>query len=111
MLTGPLPQVVKVQDPTGRIFDQGVEYDWVPNYCNACLQVGHDCSRISDKLVPVKTHQKELSKQKQAPKAVMKETKDQHRNVVQKWVPRPEVAGKPAGEPIDEFLPLQRIEE
>lgn len=31
-VTVPLPQMFKVQYPTGRVFDQEV-YDWVPKYC------------------------------------------------------------------------------
>ncbi|XP_070026452.1 uncharacterized protein [Nicotiana sylvestris] len=32
-----LPAMIKVLDPNGRIFEQEVEYDWVPAYCPHCL--------------------------------------------------------------------------
>ncbi|XP_070014503.1 uncharacterized protein [Nicotiana sylvestris] len=38
-----LPKSIKIQDPTGKDFEQLVEYDWVPKYCKKCLMVGHDC--------------------------------------------------------------------
>ncbi|XP_019225431.1 PREDICTED: uncharacterized protein LOC109207009 [Nicotiana attenuata] len=40
-----LPKCIKIQDPSGKEFEQMVEYDWVPQYCRKCLMVGHDCER------------------------------------------------------------------
>lgn len=37
------PKVIIVQDPSGRVFEQRLEYDWVPMYCPTCLMVGHKC--------------------------------------------------------------------
>ncbi|XP_019238403.1 PREDICTED: uncharacterized protein LOC109218493 [Nicotiana attenuata] len=41
-----LPTSVVVLDPTGKNFEQKVEYDWVPTYCQKCCMVGHDCSNM-----------------------------------------------------------------
>lgn len=32
-VTRTLPNMIKVQDPEGQLFDQEVEYDWKPSYC------------------------------------------------------------------------------
>lgn len=42
-VTKPLPHSIKVIDLTRKIFEQHIEYDWVPEYCYKCLQVGHTC--------------------------------------------------------------------
>lgn len=39
-----LSKKVSVIDPTGKEFDQVVEYEWIPQYYNECLQVGHKCA-------------------------------------------------------------------
>ncbi|XP_019244242.1 PREDICTED: uncharacterized protein LOC109224110 [Nicotiana attenuata] len=44
-----LPKCIKIQDPSGKEFEQMVEYDWVPQYCRKCLIVGHDCERDQDR--------------------------------------------------------------
>ncbi|XP_019253821.1 PREDICTED: uncharacterized protein LOC109232507 [Nicotiana attenuata] len=41
-----LPTSVVVQDPMGKSFEQKVEYDWVPTYCQKYCTVGHDCSNM-----------------------------------------------------------------
>ncbi|KAK6780278.1 hypothetical protein RDI58_022462 [Solanum bulbocastanum] len=33
-------------DPNGRVFTQKVQYDWVPEYCGTCLQLGHLCKQL-----------------------------------------------------------------
>ncbi|KAK4729405.1 hypothetical protein R3W88_022393 [Solanum pinnatisectum] len=38
-----LPKKLKVEDPNGRVFEQIVQYKWVPEYCAKCMQVGHKC--------------------------------------------------------------------
>lgn len=38
-----LPKKLKVEDPNGRMFEQAVHYEWAPEYCDKCLQVGHKC--------------------------------------------------------------------
>lgn len=40
-----LPKCIKIQYPSGKEFEQMVEYDWVLQYCKKCLMVGHDCER------------------------------------------------------------------
>ncbi|XP_070002865.1 uncharacterized protein LOC142165884 [Nicotiana tabacum] len=44
-----LPKCIIVQDPSGKEFEQVVEYDWVPQYCKKCLMVGHDCDGEQDR--------------------------------------------------------------
>ncbi|KAF3667541.1 hypothetical protein FXO38_08534 [Capsicum annuum] len=34
-------KVISVQDPSGRIFEQKLEYEWVPAYCSTCLMIRH----------------------------------------------------------------------
>ncbi|XP_009611511.1 uncharacterized protein [Nicotiana tomentosiformis] len=50
-ITVPLPLVIKVQDTAMRNFEQEVWYDWVPEYCEECLQVGHDYALRYEKTV------------------------------------------------------------
>ncbi|KAH0724790.1 hypothetical protein KY284_000655 [Solanum tuberosum] len=38
-----LPRKLKVEEPNGRVFEQEVQYEWVPEYCAKCMQVGHKC--------------------------------------------------------------------
>lgn len=38
-----LPRKLKVEEPNERVFEQGVQYKWVPEYCAKCMQVGHKC--------------------------------------------------------------------
>lgn len=40
-VTKELPKSVKVTDPNGREFMQEIDYDWVPELCTKCMQVGH----------------------------------------------------------------------
>lgn len=42
-VTKELPKSVKVTDPSGREFMQEIDYDWVPEFCTKCMQVGHQC--------------------------------------------------------------------
>nr|XP_009612723.1 uncharacterized protein LOC104105983 [Nicotiana tomentosiformis] len=39
----PLPGTIKVCDPIGKIIDQPLAYDWKPQYCHICCQIGHNC--------------------------------------------------------------------
>ncbi|XP_070015735.1 uncharacterized protein [Nicotiana sylvestris] len=45
-VTVPLPETIKVQDPTERNFSQKMEYIWKPEYCGKCLMIGHNCNEI-----------------------------------------------------------------
>ncbi|OIT32324.1 hypothetical protein A4A49_08417 [Nicotiana attenuata] len=45
-ITKPLPRRLPVMDDSGAIFEQAVEYDWKPEFCERCLKVGHDCAKI-----------------------------------------------------------------
>ncbi|XP_019263541.1 PREDICTED: uncharacterized protein LOC109241271 [Nicotiana attenuata] len=40
-VTKDLPKAIKVTDPNGREFLQEVAYDWVPEFCHTCIQMGH----------------------------------------------------------------------
>lgn len=40
-----LPKKLKVEDPHGRVFEQAVQYEWIPEYCTKCMQVGHQCNK------------------------------------------------------------------
>lgn len=58
-VTKPMPKSIKVMDPVGKIFYQHIAYDWVPEYCSTCLQVGHVCRNEvrTTKAIPVAKHQ------------------------------------------------------
>ncbi|KAG5580707.1 hypothetical protein H5410_051334 [Solanum commersonii] len=50
-----LPKKLKVEDPNGRMFEQAVQYEWVPKYCTKCMQVGHKCHvKEGDRTAPLK---------------------------------------------------------
>lgn len=68
-VTVPLPQMIKIQDPTGRIFEQEVWYDWVPDYCEVCLQMGHDCNNSYESQIP---EQKQKRNEKLVKKVIPK---------------------------------------
>uniref|UniRef100_M1BIT4 Endonuclease/exonuclease/phosphatase n=1 Tax=Solanum tuberosum TaxID=4113 RepID=M1BIT4_SOLTU len=40
-----LPKKLKVEDPNGRVFEQAVQYEWIPEYYTKCMQVGHQCNK------------------------------------------------------------------
>ncbi|XP_075076575.1 uncharacterized protein LOC142163212 [Nicotiana tabacum] len=42
-ITRPLPGSIKLCDPTRKKIDQIVQYDWKPQYCQECCQLGHSC--------------------------------------------------------------------
>ncbi|KAJ8536945.1 hypothetical protein K7X08_035346 [Anisodus acutangulus] len=42
-VTIPLPNVVQVLDPNGGQFEQEIRYEWKPQYCPTCCQIGHIC--------------------------------------------------------------------
>lgn len=42
-VTKPFPKLVKIQEPTGRVFEQPIAYEWKLIFCQKCLQVGHSC--------------------------------------------------------------------
>ncbi|XP_015170646.1 uncharacterized protein [Solanum tuberosum] len=42
-VTRPLPKMIKIRDPKGKMLDQQVWYEWKPLFCQKCLQVGHSC--------------------------------------------------------------------
>ncbi|KAK4731697.1 hypothetical protein R3W88_024685 [Solanum pinnatisectum] len=44
-VSGELPKKLKVEDPNGRVFEQVIQYEWIPEYCTKCMQVGRQCNR------------------------------------------------------------------
>lgn len=62
-VTKTLPHKIIVKDPHGKIFMQEIQYDWVPKFCESCLQAGHYCAKN-------KQHQtrKELKQRNQNPR-------------------------------------------
>ncbi|XP_019227721.1 PREDICTED: uncharacterized protein LOC109209010 [Nicotiana attenuata] len=60
-VTKPLPTSIPVMNDEGVMFEQAVEYDWKPEFCEKCLKAGHNCSRIpkeSDKQIPQSRNRK-----------------------------------------------------
>ncbi|KAK4380426.1 hypothetical protein RND71_002288 [Anisodus tanguticus] len=51
-VTRPPHEVVKVMDPGGHVFDQFVSYEWWPQYCPSCCQLGHMCQEPPPKQPP-----------------------------------------------------------
>ncbi|XP_009773592.2 uncharacterized protein [Nicotiana sylvestris] len=43
-VTRPLSENIKLYDPRGRVIEQMVQFDWKPQYCQTCYQIGHSCS-------------------------------------------------------------------
>ncbi|XP_019255012.1 PREDICTED: uncharacterized protein LOC109233580 [Nicotiana attenuata] len=60
-VTKPLPTSIPVMNEGGVMFEQVVEYDWKPDFCEKCLKAGHNCSRIpkeNDKPIPQLSNRK-----------------------------------------------------
>lgn len=51
-VTQHMPEEIAITDPCGRIFTQSVEYDWKPQYCTKCAQVGHQCLEMNNRPPP-----------------------------------------------------------
>ncbi|XP_019256569.1 PREDICTED: uncharacterized protein LOC109235000 [Nicotiana attenuata] len=66
-----LPRSIKVTDPNGREFVQEIAYDWVPEFCNKCIQVGHKC-RVDEQVGPKLKAKNPNQKQEWQPKPVLK---------------------------------------
>ena len=47
-VTKPLPNLLNVSKPMGKLEDQIVTYDWRPICCPTCFQVGHSCPKKSE---------------------------------------------------------------
>nr|XP_009624247.1 uncharacterized protein LOC104115348 [Nicotiana tomentosiformis] len=45
-VTRPLPSSVTMWEPEWRQFDQMIEYDWKPDFCEVCLKIGQCCKQI-----------------------------------------------------------------
>lgn len=48
-----ISNVIKIQDPKGRILEQQIRYEWKP-VCQKCLQVGHSCEAKTAEAPPKK---------------------------------------------------------
>ncbi|XP_019241257.1 PREDICTED: uncharacterized protein LOC109221251 [Nicotiana attenuata] len=44
-ITKPLPTGVTIQDPSGKMYKQVVRFEWQPEFCSDCQQLGHICKR------------------------------------------------------------------
>ncbi|KAH0725212.1 hypothetical protein KY284_001077 [Solanum tuberosum] len=42
-ITKPLPKVIKIHVPKGRVSKQQIWFEWKPTFCQKCLQMGHSC--------------------------------------------------------------------
>ncbi|XP_019239960.1 PREDICTED: uncharacterized protein LOC109219951, partial [Nicotiana attenuata] len=42
-ITRTLPGTIKLIDTNGKVIEQMVQYDWKPQYCQTCCQIGHSC--------------------------------------------------------------------
>ncbi|XP_070026292.1 uncharacterized protein [Nicotiana sylvestris] len=64
-----LLRAIKVTYPNGREFMQEVAYDWIPEFCHTCLQVGHKCNK-REQLAPKPRPKQQKQKQVWQPKAI-----------------------------------------
>ncbi|XP_056685988.1 uncharacterized protein [Spinacia oleracea] len=77
-VTGELREHIWIEDISGNVFKQKVQYDWRPTYCHQCQMPGHNCEAVNY------THHQPTRKETQKVKKV--------------WVPKkqqPVVAGAP----------------
>lgn len=44
-VTKKLPTEITMKDPSGRKFQQQIEFEWRPEFCAECSQIGHDCNK------------------------------------------------------------------
>lgn len=69
-VTKKLHTEITINDPSGRQFQQPIEFEWKPDICSECLKIGHDCI-----------------KQKQAGKPVQAQRNKRPR-LVPRWIPK-----------------------
>ncbi|XP_058783636.1 uncharacterized protein LOC131658346 [Vicia villosa] len=43
-ITRPIKESVTIRDHSGKEWEQQIEYEWRPKYCQTCLKIGHDCA-------------------------------------------------------------------
>ncbi|XP_058722959.1 uncharacterized protein LOC131594767 [Vicia villosa] len=43
-ITKPVKQSITIRDHSGKEWEQKIEYEWRPKYCQTCLKIGHDCA-------------------------------------------------------------------
>lgn len=68
-VTKPLPTEVAVIDPSGRTFQQVVQYDWKPKFCDNFQNIGHNCA----------------GQKKDEQRARYEQRKNSPKKMVQKW--------------------------
>ncbi|XP_019250907.1 PREDICTED: uncharacterized protein LOC109229810 [Nicotiana attenuata] len=56
-ITRELPKSIRVTDPNGRVFNQSVAYDWMPEFCQSCRQIGHSCGKDEQQMQKTKIKQ------------------------------------------------------
>lgn len=47
-VTQELPKSVFIEDPSGKVVEQQVHYEWAPPFCQTCKKVGHNCKAKKD---------------------------------------------------------------
>lgn len=52
-ITRPLPKCITVLDPKSGVFEQEVIYDWEPEHCASCLQIGQNCKTMNVQKQPL----------------------------------------------------------
>ncbi|XP_058733882.1 uncharacterized protein LOC131605554 [Vicia villosa] len=72
-ITRPVKDTIKIKDQSGKEWDQKVEYEWRPKYCQTCLRIGHDCAMKKVAVKQPKVWQKKPDAPAVASKAQEKE--------------------------------------
>lgn len=116
-VTVPLPQVIKVKDPTGKAFEQEVWYDWEPEFCETCLLVGHNCNgayseHIPDQLPRQVAEQKEKQGNEQKARQKVDFVQKQQHRTVNEWRAKSEIVTvQPGGKVAEQQAEPIRIEQ
>ncbi|XP_009758696.1 uncharacterized protein [Nicotiana sylvestris] len=61
-VTKKFPTEITVDDPSGRQFQQPIEFEWKPEFCSECLKIGHDCMKQKQIGKPVQNQRNKRSR-------------------------------------------------
>ncbi|MCD9642118.1 hypothetical protein HAX54_028784, partial [Datura stramonium] len=66
-----LPDSVVIEDPSGNLITQEIEYEWKPLYCNSCCNIGHEdgSCKTKDKIPTVNKRRRKSVRQERRTKA------------------------------------------
>ncbi|XP_019261413.1 PREDICTED: uncharacterized protein LOC109239320 [Nicotiana attenuata] len=64
-ITKELPKCILVLDPQGNQMVQEIAYEWEPEFCGKCLQVGHSCSEVEAQRPTIQQTRGKVQKGKQ----------------------------------------------